>query len=110
MYAQILAAALLIPSGLSTLMRGSDGLNAGRFGVGEAGTLAVAGAGMVLSGLALLMGVAMAGAPALAALMAATVVWARQRHRALGRLRPGDCVGQAVWVGTVVLLIAAGWR
>jgi hypothetical protein len=111
MYAQILAAVLLIPLGLSTLMRGSDGLNAGKFGAGEAGTMAVAGAGMILSGIALLIGALVAGALALIALGAATVVWFRQRRRALGRrLQPRDLAGRTVLLSAITLLLIAGWQ
>ncbi len=111
MFLQILAGLVLIPLGLSTLMRGSDGLNAGRFGAGEGGTMAVSGAGMVLAGVALLLGVLVAGALAFIALTASTTVWLRQRRRALGRrLRPGDVAGRAAWLGAVALLIVAGWR
>ena len=110
MYAQILTAVLLIPFGLSTLQRGSEGLNKGRFGAGEAGAMALAGVVMILSGLALLMGAIAAGVPALAALLAATLVWARQRVRARGRLEPGELAGRAAWIGVIALLIVAGWR
>lgn len=110
MFLQIVAGLLLIPFGLSTLMRGSDGLNAGRFGAGEAGTMAIAGAGMVLAGVGLLIGLLVGGAFALIALGAATAVWLRQRRRALGRrLRTGDVIGRAAWLGAVVALIVAGW-
>jgi hypothetical protein len=110
-YAQILAGVLLIPFGLSTLMRGSDGLNRGTFGAGEAGTMAVSGAGMILSGIALFLGALAAGVLALIALAAATVVWLRQRQRALGRrLRPADVAGRAVLTGGIVLLLIAGWQ
>ena len=111
MYTQILAGLMLIPFGLSTLMRGSDGLNAGKFGAGEAGTMAVSGAGMILSGVGLLLGIVAAGLPALGALAAGNVVWVRQRRRSLGRLpRVGELGGRAVLVGAVVLLIVLDWR
>ena len=111
MYSHILVAVLLIPVGLGTMMRGSDGLNAGRFGAGEAGVMTVAGVGMVLSGLALLMGALVAGVLALLALAVGTAVWVRQRRRVLGgRLRPADLAGRAAFLAVVTLLIVAGWR
>lgn len=110
MLAQLLAGIILIPVGLRSVMRGSDGLNSGEFSAGEAGVMAIAGGGMVLSGVALLIGLLLAGALALLALAASTVVWIRQRRRSLGRLRPGDLVGQSVLVGVVFLLVVAGWR
>lgn len=111
MLAHLLAGLLLIPFGLSTLMRGSDGLNAGKFGAGEAGTMAVSGAGMVLSGVALLLGLLAAGALALLALAASTAVWLRQRRRLLGgRLHPRHIAGRGAWVAMIVFLIVAGWR
>jgi hypothetical protein len=111
MYAQILAAVLLIPLGLSTLMRGSDDLNRGVHGAGEAGTMAISGAGMILAGLALLLGALVAGVLALMALGAATVVWLRQRRRLLGRVpRPSEVAGRAALTGCIVLLLVAGMR
>jgi hypothetical protein len=111
MYAQILAAVMLIPLGLSTLMKGSDGLNRGAYGAGEAGTMAISGAGMILAGLALLLGALVAAVLALIALGAATVVWLRQRHRSLGRVpRPSEMAGRAALTGCIVLLLIAGLR
>src|SRR6266508_4018366 len=111
MFAQVLAGLLLIPIGLSTLMRGSDGMNAGRHGAGEGGIMALSGAGMVLAGVALLLGVLVAGALAIIALVPATAVWIRQRRRSLGRrLRATDLAGRAAWLGVIVALVIAGWR
>jgi hypothetical protein len=111
MYAQILAAVLLIPLGLSTLMRGSDDLNRGLHGAGEGGAMALSGAGMILAGLALLLGALVAGVLALVALGTATVVWIRQRRRALGRTpRPSEMAGRAALTGCIVLLLIAGFR
>ncbi|MBI2760550.1 MAG: hypothetical protein HYX51_03885 [Chloroflexi bacterium] len=110
MYAQILAALMLIPFGLSTLMRGSDGLNAGTFGVGEAGVMSLTGAGLILSGVALLMGAAAAGGLALIGLCIITVLWVRQRLRVMGTIRSGELAGRATLVCAITLLIFAGWR
>lgn len=110
MYANILAAVLLIPFGLNTLMRGSDGLNAGQHGAGEAAVMSISGAGMILTGVALLMGALVAGFLAMIALVAATVVWLRQRRRALGGFRPGMLIGRLTWIGSIVGLILLGWR
>src|SRR5581483_10344748 len=111
MYAQILAAVLLIPLGLSTLMRGSDGLNRGAFGAGEAGTMAISGAGMILAGLALLLGAIAAAVLALLALGAASTVWLRQRRRLLGRVPgPSEMAGRVALTGAIVALLFAGLR
>lgn len=109
MYTQILAAVLLIPLGLSTLMRGSDGLHRGAHGAGEAGTMAVSGAGMILAGVGLLLGLLATGVLALLALGAATVVWLRQRWRSPGRFTGTDVIGRAALTGGIVLLIVASW-
>lgn len=111
MYAQILAAIVLIPFGLNTLMRGSDGLNRGHHGSGEAGTMALSGAGMILSGVALLLGALVAGVLAELALLAATIVWVRQRRRALGRLpNLSDSVGRLFAIASITALIVLGWQ
>ncbi len=111
MYAQILAGLLLVPFGLWTLMRGSDGLNVGAMGPGEAGTLAISGAIMVLSGVGLMLGLVVVGVSALAAMVAASAVWLRQRSRALGRRpRPSEMAGRALWACAIVALIFMGWR
>jgi hypothetical protein len=110
MYAQIAVAVLLIPYGLSGLMRANDALTAGRMGAGEAGTLSVAGMVMILSGLALLVGVLVAGVPALAALGASTVVWVRQRRRSLPRLGVGELAARLAVVGLIAAMILITWR
>lgn len=111
MYTQILAGLFLIPLGMSTMMRGSDGLNHGAYGAGEAGTMAISGAGMVLAGVGLLLGLVVASVPALAALIAATVIWLRQRRRALGHMpRLTDMAGRAIWTSAIVALIVVGWQ
>ena len=109
--AHMMAALLLIPFGLRTLMRGNEGLNTGRFGAGEAGVMSISGAAMILAGIALLVGVIAAGMMALAALLAATAVGLRQQQRTLGRRpRPGDMAGRVIWVSVIVLFIFLGWR
>lgn len=110
MYAQILAAFLLIPFGLATLMRGSDALNAGTSGAGEAGVMALSGAAMILSGVALLLGAVPAGALALMALSTATIVWARQRRRIMGAILLSELRGRAALLSAITVLIVAGWR
>jgi hypothetical protein len=92
-------------------MRGSDELYRGMVGAGEAGTMAIAGVGMMLSGLALLLGALMAGVLALLALGVASVVWVRQRRRALGRLPyPSELAGRAALTVYLVIVLLAGLR
>jgi hypothetical protein len=110
MYAQILAAIVFIPLGLSTLMRGSDGLNAGRYGTGEAAALALAGAVMILSGLALLLGIAAAGAVAVGAMAVAAFVTLRRQTRVAGPPTGRQLAGRFGWMAALAAVVVLGWR
>ncbi len=108
--AQLLAGILLIPYGFRSLQRGSDGMNAGVHGSGEGALMALAGMAMILSGLAMLMGAVAGGVLAIIALLAITVVWARQRRRASGGVRPRELALRMGIFCAITLLIFAAWR
>jgi hypothetical protein len=105
---QVLAAFIAIPYGLSVLMRGSDGLNKGRYGRAEAGVLAAVGGLLILTSLAMLLGLRYAGFLAVIALVAGLATNIRRRRIDLGRLTAGDVAGQASLTLLLTVLILAG--
>jgi len=106
---QILAAFIAIPYGLSVLMRGSDGLNRGTYTAGEAGLLAGVGGALILTSLAMLMGLRYAGfLTAIALLVGAAAGLRRQRH-IQGQLRPADIIGKLTLPAFLIVLIGAGF-
>ncbi len=109
---ELLAAVILIPFGLFTMMRGSEALNDGRLGPVEGGVAVLSGATMVLGGVALLLGLIVAGVIAVAAMGASTVVWVRQRRRAFGPagLTPAAVTGRAATLALIAALLVAGGR
>jgi hypothetical protein len=106
---QVLAAFIAIPYGLSVLMRGSDGLNRGTHSYREATTLAAAGALLILSSLAMLMGVREAGVLTVGALLAGVAVALLRNRRLTGVLAPGSVLSQALLGALLTMLIAAGF-
>ena len=105
---QVLAAFIAIPYGLSVLMRGSDGLNRGTYSAREAGLLAGAGGALILTSLAMLMGLRYAGFLTALALLVVAVAGLRRRRQERGRLTTGDYVGSSFFAGFLILLIVAG--
>src|SRR5215207_4399480 len=105
---QILAAFIAIPYGLSVLMRGSDGLNRGTYSAREAGVLAGIGGALILTSLAMLMGLRYAGVLTAIALIAGVVVNLRRKLHLDGHLTPGDVAGSSVLAAFLIMLIAAG--
>lgn len=110
LFAQLLAGILLIPFGLHSLQRGSDGMNAGLHGSGEGAVMAISGLAMILSGLAMLLGATAGGVLAIVALLLVTIVWARQRRRTAAGVRPRELAARLGIFCTITLLIFAAWR
>ena len=79
MYAHLLAALILIPSGYSSLVRGNEALHRGRIGPGRAAVLSLCGGVMILAAAGLLLGGAFLGVLALIAL--ALAGWLRRPER-----------------------------
>jgi hypothetical protein len=105
---QILAAFIAIPYGLSVLMRGSDGLNRGTYTSREAGLLAGIGGALILTSLAMLMGLRYAGLLTAIALVAGVVVNLRRKLRQDGHLTVGDIAANSMLAAFLIFLIAAG--
>jgi hypothetical protein len=105
---QILAAFIAIPYGLSVLMRGSDGLNRGTYSPREAGLLAGIGGALILTSLAMLMGLRYAGFLTAIALIVGMVATLRRKLRLDGYLTSGDVAGRSLFAAFLILLIAAG--
>jgi uncharacterized membrane protein YfcA len=106
---QILAAFIAIPYGLSVLMRGSDGLNRGRYTAGEAGMLAGIGGALILTSLAMLMGARYAGLLTMIALLVGVANALHHHRREHGRISAGAILGRSVLPGFLSVLILAGF-
>ncbi len=105
---QLLAAFIAIPYGLSVLMRGSDGLNRGTYSSREAGLMAGVGGALILTSLAMLMGLRYAGLLTVLALGVGVVANLRRRYVQDRRLTPGDIVARVLPALALVVLIVAG--
>ena len=105
---QILAAFIAIPYGLSVLMRGSDGLNRGTYTSREAGLLAGVGGALILTSLAMLMGLRYAGFFTAVALVVGVAVNLRRKLQMDGHLTPGDVAAKSILAAFLILLIVAG--
>jgi hypothetical protein len=105
---QVLAAFIAIPYGLSVLMRGSDGLNRGTYSAREAGLLAGVGGALILTSLAMLMGLRYAGFLTIAALVVGAVLNVRQQYHRRGIVTASDIATKFVLAGFLTLLIVAG--
>ena len=105
---QVLAAFIAIPYGLSVLMRGSDGLNRGTYTPREAGLLVGVGGAVILTSLAMLMGLRYAGILTAAALLVGAGANLRRHHKTRGRLSLTDAAGKLALAGFLILLILAG--
>jgi len=105
---QILAAFIAIPYGLSVLMRGSDGLNRGTYSSREAGLMAGIGGALILTSLAMLMGLRYAGLLTVIALIVGLVIALRRKLRLDGFLTPGEVAGRGLFAAFLIVLIAAG--
>jgi hypothetical protein len=106
--AQVLAAFIAIPYGLSVLMRGSDGLNRGTHSPREAGLLAGVGGALILTSLAMLMGFRYAGFLTAIALSVGVAANLARRRRTRGRLTFADCAGGSILALFLIMLILAG--
>lgn len=106
--AQVLAAFIAIPYGLSVLMRGSDGLNRGTHSAREAGVLAGIGGALILTSLAMLMGFRYAGFLTAIALIVGVVANLARRRRTHGRLSVGNIAGSSLLALFLIGLILAG--
>lgn len=104
----VLAAFIAIPYGLGVLMRGSDGLNKGRYTAAEAGLLAGTGGALILTALAMLIGFRYAGFLVIAALLSAMLLGLREKKRTRGWLYAGDLLPSGALTGFLTLLIIAG--
>ena len=105
---QVLAAFIAIPYGLSVLMRGSDGLNRGVYTAREAGLLAGVGGALILTSLAMLMGLRYAGFLTAAALLVGAWANLRRHYKTRGRLSVSEAVGKLALASFVIVLIVAG--
>ena len=105
---QVLAAFIAIPYGLGMLMRGSDGLNRGRYTSREAGLLAGIGGALILTSLAMLMGARYAGFLTVAALLAGVVNALNRCRFEHGRITAGDVVRSSLPASFLTALIVAG--
>lgn len=105
---QILAAFIAIPYGLSVLMRGSDGLNRGTYTSREAGLLAGIGGALILTSLAMLMGLRYAGFLTAIALVVGVGANLRRKLRMDGHLTAGDVAAKSMLAAFLILLIVAG--
>ena len=105
---QVLAAFIAIPYGLSLLMRGSDGLNRGRYTTRQAGLLAGTGGALILTSLAMLMGARYAGVLVVLVLAIGLVTTLRRRHAEQGQVSPGAVFGAAILPAFLTALILAG--
>ncbi len=105
---QVLAAFIAIPYGLSVLMRGSDGLNRGRYTRRQAGLLAGIGGALILTSLAMLMGLRYAGLLTAIALLVGAAVNLRWQYRTRGFLTPADLAAKVALAAFLILLIIAG--
>lgn len=104
---QVLAAFLVIPYGLSVLMRGSDGLNRGRYTRREAGVMAGLGGGLILASLVMLMGLRYAGILVAAGLLLSAALALRQSYQRTGFVRPGELAGRGLFAAFLIVLIVA---
>lgn len=104
----VLAAFITIPYGLSVLMRGSDGLNRGRYTTGEAGMLAGTGGALILTALAMLIGFRYAGFLTAIALVVGAWLSLREKHRRRGVLYASDFLASGGLAAFLILLILAG--
>lgn len=105
---QILAAFIAIPYGLSVLMRGSDGLNRGTYSPREAGLLAGIGGALILTSLAMLMGLRYAGFLTIVTLVAGAVVNLRHQYHRRGIVTTSDIATKFMLAGFLTILIVAG--
>ena len=105
---QVLAAFIAIPYGLGMLMRGSDGLNRGTYTPREAGLLAGSGGALILTSLAMLMGLRYAGLLVVIALLVGAGAGLRHTIRRTGRVTIGDIAGRSLLTGFLLVLIVAG--
>lgn len=105
---QVLAAFIAIPYGLAVLMRGSDGLNRGRYTAGHAGLLAGVGGALILTSLVMLLGFRYAGFLTILALLTGALLGLRERRRERGTITAGDVVTKGMLAAFLTLLIVAG--
>lgn len=105
---QVLAAFIAIPYGLGVLMRGSDGLNRGRYTSRQAGMLAGVGGALILTSLLMLLGFRYAGFLAILALLAGSLLNLREQRRTRGPLTLGDVAAKGALAAFLSILILAG--
>lgn len=105
---QVLAAFIAIPYGLSLLMRGSDGLNRGRYTPRQAGLLAGTGGALILTSLAMLMGARYAGVLVVMVLAIGLFTTLHRRRVEQGQISPGAILSAALLPAFLTVLIVAG--
>lgn len=105
---QVLAAFITIPYGLGLLMRGSDGLNRGRYTPRQAGLLAGTGGALILTSLAMLMGARYAGVLVVFTLLVGVTTALHRRRAEQGTLTFASILGALLFPAFLTALILAG--